>query len=105
MHDSWPFRLQSVAPHTNDMPHADACTSARHGGSGAAGPAGTKHMADTLQTHDLKDLSPCGFLGSQVRAAQLEKEAGELREENGSLHEQVEALRASAASAVQVDAW
>ena len=37
-----------------------------------------------------------------MRASQLDKEAGELREENGSLHEQVEALRASAAEGAKV---
>lgn len=39
---------------------------------------------------------------SQVRAGQLDKEAGESREENASLREQVEALRSSAAAAAKV---
>lgn len=42
----------------------------------------------------------CPF--KQVRVTQLDKEAGELREENTSLHEEVEALRTSAADGAKV---
>lgn len=57
----------------------------------------------TPRTRLLENVATSTDTTTQVWAAQLDKEAGELREENASLHEQVDALRSSAASAHQVD--